>query len=290
MTTYATKVTLPVGWPTTTAIQGDKGDIQIWFLGIQILGSDGMSYTGTTRTCRTVLPDGTLTPLAQGVTGGMKIQIAITDATFDAIARTFPISGTQGPPGGMYSEQPQLGGLGLVDGSAYLSLSMPMAWPPDCAMMGSTCNSIGSFMMSDLQDDDHDNNQGITATPSSMSPYVLPPTAMIGGNSADKVYIVLRQELQLTGTRSADGMSTTGTAILSLFDNHVVGCHTTVPANCTSDEASFVDMNRIKYTTQADYTMTNPPAISATKQVMGTFTSQQISNGASCSDVRTAVP
>jgi hypothetical protein len=266
------------------------GNIQIWFLGIQNLQADGMTYTGTTRTCRTILPDDTLTALAQGVTGGMKIQIAITDSTFDAITRTFPISGTQGPPGGMYTEQPQLGGLGLVNGSGYLNLMMPMAWPPDCAMMGSTCNSVGSFMASDLQDDDGDGNPGITATPNGTSPYVLPPTALVGGNSSDKVYIVLRQELQLTGTRSADGKTTTGTAVLSLFDNHVVGCHTTVPANCTSDEASFVDMNRTKYTTQANYMQTNPPAISPSNQVMGTFTSQQISNGAACSDVRSAVP
>jgi hypothetical protein len=261
------------------------GNIQIWFLGIQNLGSDGMSYTGTTRTCRTILPDDTLTMAAQLITNGMKIQIAITDATFDAIPRTFAISGTQGPPGGMYTEQPQLGGLGLVNGSNYLNLMMAMAWPPDCAMGGSTCNSVGPFMMSDLVDDDMDMNQGITATPSSMSPYVLPPTALIGGNSADKVYIVLRQELQLTGMRSMDGKTNTGTAVLTLFDNHVVGCHTTVPANCSSDEASFVDQNRTKYTAQGQ---TNP--ISSSMPVMGTFTSQQISNGATCADVRMAVP
>jgi len=266
------------------------GNIVIWFLGVQTLQSDGMTYTGTTRTCRTTLPDDTLTPLAQTATGGMKLQIAITDATFDAIPRTFPISGTQGPPGGMYTESPQLGGLGLVNGSPFLNIMMAMAWPPDCASGGSTCNSVGSFMMSDLVDDDMDMNQGITATPSSMSPYVLPPTALAGGNSADKVYIVLRQQLQLTGTRSMDGKTNSGTAVLSLFDNHVVGCHTTVPANCSSDEAAFVDTNRTKYTTQADYMMTNPPDISSTNAVMGTFTSQQINNGASCADVRTAVP
>jgi hypothetical protein len=220
----------------------------------------------------------------------MKIQIAITDSTFDAITRTFPISGIQGPPGGSYSEQPQLGGLGLVNGSGYLNLMMATAWPADCAMMGTTCNSVGSFMMADLQDDDGDGNPGITATPNGTSPYVLPPTALVGGNSSDKVYIVLRQELQLSGTRSMDGKTTTGMATLTLFDNHVVGCHTTVPANCTSDEASFVDQNRTKYTTQANYMMNNPPPISSTDSVTGMFTSQQISNGASCSDVRNALP
>jgi hypothetical protein len=266
------------------------GNIEIWFLGIQTYGADGVSYTGTTRTCRTVLPDVTFTAAAQLITGGSMLQIAITDATFDAITRTFPISGKQGPPGGMYSEDTQLGGLGLANGSAYLTLPMPTAWPPDCATGGSTCNSVGSFMMSDLQDDDGDNNQGITATPNGTMPYVLPPTALLNGNSADKVYIVLRQELQLTGMRSMDGKTTTGNAVLSLFDNHVVGCHTTVPANCSSDEASFVDTNRTKYTTQSQYMSANPTPISPTNSVMGTFTSQLINNGASCSDVRTAVP
>jgi hypothetical protein len=265
------------------------GNIVILFLAIQNLQSDGMTYTGTTRSCGTTLPDLTLSAAAQIVTMGMKVSILIPDSTFDAIPRTFNINGTQGAPGGSYAEAANIGGLGLVAGSMYLDPANPMAWPPDCASGGTTCNSTGSFMASDLVDDDADGNPGVTATPSSMSPYVLPPTSLLGTTSpADKVYIVLRQMLQLTGTRSMDGNSATGTAVLSLFDNHVVGCHTMANANCTSDEAAFVDQNRTKYTTQSQYMSSNPNPISQTNQVMGTFSNVKIANGSSCAAVRMA--
>jgi hypothetical protein len=229
--------------------------------------------------------------LAQIVTGGTKVQIAITDATFNAITRTFNIGGTQGAPGGMITQSPSLGGLGLATGSQYLMLPTPTVWPPDCAMSATTCNSVGSFTTADLQDDDHDTSQGITATPQMGNGYVLPPTSTsLPLTQADKVYIVLRQELDLSGTRSADGKTSSGTAKLSLFDNHVVGCHISGGSDCTSTQASFLDAARTKYTTQANIMQSSPPPISPTNSVSGTFTMQQINNGDSCDAVRAALP
>jgi hypothetical protein len=260
------------------------GNINIWFLEVHNLQADGKTYTGTTRSCKTTLPDVTLSALAMLViTNGTKIQIAITDQTFDAITRTFASAGMEGAPGGMVTQSPTLGGLGLVDGSPYVTLPTPKAWPADCS--GAMCNSAGSFMVADLQDDDHDSSQGITATPQTGNGYVSPPADI--GNSAqvDKVYIALRQELEVvSGMRSADGKSASGTVKLSLFDNHVVGCHISGGADCNSTQAGFVDTNRTKYTTASNST------ISPSNSVMGTFSSQQLTNGAKCSDVRTALP
>jgi len=293
--TAGTKITFPVGWPVATAVAAaGTGNIVIWFLDTHTVAADG-SYTGVTKTCRSTLPDLTLNSLAALVVcpsgqSTCKVQIQLTDAMYDAVSRTFPISGVEGAPGGMMTEAKNLGGLGLVAGGKYLSSASPAAWPADCPTSATTCNSVGSFAMADLVNDDptFDMHLGIAATPLNGMGYVLPPTGTGNGamNAADKVYVAVRQEIELTGTRSTDGKTATGTAKLTLFDNHVVGCHTMAGNDCTSAQAAFVDAARTKYTTQAAYMMSSPPAISASNPIMGTYTTTQLMSGATCADVR----
>ncbi|HLK38956.1 MAG TPA: hypothetical protein VKU41_19480 [Polyangiaceae bacterium] len=306
MGVVAVKVTIPVGWPSSTAGNSGEGDIYIWFLTTLNLPMGSTMYMGSTRSCGTTLPDLTLNTagsLAVGAGSVMnpKIQLAILPATFDAITRTFMTNGTQSGwgPGDTITETKTLGGLGLAPGSKYMMEAT--AWPPDCAMSASSCNSTGSFAASDLQDDDGDMQPGITVTPNSTSPYFLPPTALsLGGQAlkqpaADKVYIALRQEIALSGMRTTDCQQGSGTATITLFDNHVVGCHATAsssaPAgNCTSAQASFLDANRTKYTVKGTEMASSPSAISPSNPVMGTFTLKQISNTATCADARAALP
>lgn len=86
----------------------------------------------------------------------------------------------------------------------------------------------------------------------------------------------------------------TGTAKITLFDNHVVGCHAnatstdgdlsfTGPAGaCDSSQVNFVDGSRTIYGTSQS---TSTP-ISPSNPVTGTVTVQQLSAGATCAQVR----
>jgi hypothetical protein len=104
---------------------------------------------------------------------------------------------------------------------------------------------------------------------------VLPPTAVgLAGSapSADKVYLIPRQAMTLTGTRTAcDAHS--GTADVSAFDNHVVGCHISGEAECTADQTDFVDQNRMRYMVSS-----------------ATYEAKTVAADASCADVRAALP
>ena len=280
---WGTKVTVTVGWPTTGAISSGTGDLSVWFLEVHNIGSDGMSYTGTTRSCKTITPD------IMTIVGKVSIQIA--DSVFDKVNRTFPISGVEGTPGGASMQNATLGGLGIVDGSPYLTLPNPQTWPPDCDSSSSmTCNTTGSFTMADLVDDDMHGGYGVTATFPNTNGYTYPPTDLLATNSADIAYVVLRQEVSASGMLSSDGMSASGTATLLTFDNHVVACHVAGGSACDNTQASFVDSQRTKYTTAAGSMQSNAPPISPTNPVMGTYTSKKLSAGATCADVRTALP
>ena len=60
---------------------------------------------------------------------------------------------------------------------------------------------------------------------------------------------------------------------MSKFDNHVVGCLVEGGGPCTATQTEFVDANRVIYTVEsATYEMTAVPS------------------GATCADVRAALP
>ncbi len=128
-------------------------------------------------------------------------------------------------------------------------------------------------------DDDTDMNLGITASPLSSTGYVLPPTAVgLGGSAptADQVYLATRTQMALSGNwTSCTDLS--GTAMVTEFDNHVVGCHVKGAAACTTNaantQADFIDQNRTVYA----------PG-------MATFVAKTLSDGASCADVLSALP
>jgi hypothetical protein len=279
--TLATKITFTVGWPTSTAGNSGTGPINILLL-TTFHGTS--TLTGTSQSCGLTLPDLTLNSLAAAIAGGSKVQIQVSNTAWDAITRTFPVMGTQSGfnPGDSLNTSASLGLLGLTDASGYNSDTK--AWPAACA---TGCTPAGPFMMSDLQDDDHDSNPGITATPLSNSTYALPPTSLLSGSSAaaDQVYIVSRNEISLMGMHTGTTCNTgSGMAKITLFDNHVVGCHVKGGGACNSSQVSFVDSNRTIY----GYDMTMGHVISSTNPVMGTVNTIQLPAGAKCSDARTA--
>lgn len=255
----ATLVTVPVTWPavTTSGLKISKagsGNVQIVLLADETFATDGgtESFTGTSRTCATTLPpvafdtDGaTLSMIPSGDTG--YLMISLPDSLWDKITRTTPITGTTS--GSTTSTNPSVGLFGL---SATSSFANPAtAWPAACS---TGCTPTGAFAAGDVSpnngDDDGDTNPGITALGVKMltgkDDYIYPPSAAIGGTPADQIYTVSRTALSVTSTQ-LDCSTGSGTAKVTLFDNHVVGCHLTTGSACNSTQVSFLDSNRVVY-------------------------------------------
>ena len=258
----ASLITIPVSWPATMSsgvkvTTAGTGSILLVTLATEMTAADAGAFTGTSRTCAITLPPVAFDPGANaivGVTSGNTgyLSISLPDSLWDKITRTSPISGTSTGlnPGAMVSTSASVSGIGLAPTSSFLT-SMA-AWPTACA---SNCTPTGAFMASDLTanagDDDGDGNPGVTALGVKMTTgknqYILPPLAAIAGGSADQIYIVTRTALSITSTR-LDCNTEMGTANVTLFDNHVVGCHVSGGGACNSTQVSFLDTNRVVYT------------------------------------------
>jgi len=253
------------------------------------------NLTGKSQSCGLKLPDLILNTTGMLATGnGTKILIQVPNATWDKITRTFAVTGTQTGfnIGDKLDTMASTGLLGLADSSGYGDPTK--AWPPVCSATG--CLPAGSFMSGDLQDDDGDGNPGITAVPASTNGYALPPTTTVFAPVANAVYIVSRNTIQLSGMHALDCTHGTGTASITSFDNHVVGCTTVCPMNligcntgntpqkCTSMQVNFLDTNRTIY----GYDMNANDLASTSHPISGTVSTVQLAPGSKCSDARAA--
>jgi hypothetical protein len=146
-------------------------------------------------------------------------------------------------------------------------------------------------MTSEVSDDDVDFKPGVTATStndtSAIPTYTYPPTVATQTTTppnADQIYLALRYSVALSALRMTDCTHASGTATVTLFDNHVIGCHVYNPAAvCMSPAVSFLDQNRPAYGPSSTV------VASTANPITGTVTLQQLSPTAMCSDAR-AVP
>ena len=288
--TLATEITFTVSWSSTTFSNAGSGTVNLLLL-TNVTGTT--TLTGTSHWCGQTLPGVTLNATGMVATsGGTMVLYQVPNATWDEITRTFAVTGTQSGfnIGDTLDIAPSTGLLGLTDSSGYGTPSK--AWPPACAT--NMCLPAGSFMSSDLQDDDGDGNPGVTAVPLSTGGYVDPPTAAIFAPAASQVYLASRTTIQLSGMHTVDCAHGAGTATISLFDTHVVGCKTICPSGlsgcntgsspqaCTSNQVGFLDANRTIY----GYDMTAGDTVSAAHPITGTFSTVQLSAGTACSAAR----
>ena len=254
--TDALHYTLQVTWPATTAGESGTGEIHIW---------SRVTFTATgndlevgLHACGSVLPETNLTFAGQFATGGEKVLIEVPGEVWDA--PSIPITMASGTQSGLdVGSDVEFSYVSLLG----VTLEDPMAaWPESGA-------DLETF---DLEED---GPMGYTAAPRNGGGYVLPPTAVgLAGSapSADKVYLVSRQAMTLTGTRTAcDAHS--GTADVSAFDNHVVGCHISGAAECNETQTNFVDQNRMRYMVTS-----------------ATYEAKSVAEDSSCADVRAALP
>lgn len=303
------KISFPVTWASALAANGGTGNVDIWLLShATTSGTGDLVFSGTAQSCGTNLPDivlngiGTAAVCALGKTCGTKVSVQILPATFAAIKRTFPTSGMQTGwnPGAMLTTTATLGLLGLTAASPYSMVAT--AWP-DTSGCTANCTPFGVFMSSYNSDDDGDGNPGITANPKndtgSAPVYTYPPTAttlFAIPPLADKVYIVSRNQIALSGMRMNDCNHGSGTSSITSFDNHVVGCHSLSTSTdgdktfsggagtCDSSQVSFLDDNR------TIYTAANGMAATPSNAIAGTVTVANLSATATCADALSMLP
>lgn len=244
----AVHVTVPVTWPASLGTTAGSGNFDLWNL--YSLTADGTALTGTMAPCGSTLPPLTLSFLV----GGGNSLIEFADEMWDS--PTFPefdgavtISGwdpnstLRAPP------NPALVGLTMADENG--------EWPGT----GANVEAI---------DPEGDGNPGITGIPATGAGFVAPPVSIVGPG-ADQVHLVTRTAYALEGTvTSCTDLS--GTATLTFFDNHVVGCRTVEGDTCTAAQADFLDANRTIY-----------------QSMPGTFTAKILDEAATCADAR-AIP
>jgi hypothetical protein len=267
--TVGTNISLAVTWPGTNSAMAGSGTVHIWLL--SDFTANGNSFTGPTRTCGTTLPAVTLTGLGQIAAGGKNVQIQLGSSVWSAMSMpTYNSSGTQ--TGWMPSDT-----ITVSPTVALIGLALPSGTDPTSFAWPGSSWSFPSGTT--FPDHDGDGNPGITATPASGNGFVDPPTAVgLGGSapSADQIYVTTRSEISLSGKWDSCSAQS-GTATVTHFDNHVVGCHIKGGSTCTTGaantQADFLDQNRTIYMPGS-----------------ATFVAKTLAAGAKCADVLSALP
>jgi hypothetical protein len=256
--TLAVHIVMDVKWAGSLATNPGTGKVHLW--NRAKLAANGMALTGTVNSCGTTLPDIFLNPVGELAAGGKNVSIEIPFAAWDA--PSIPVFDQKGTFGGWNPGSP-------VDMEFTIALvGLTMADPAN-APWPMTYNTIMGV------DAEGDGKPGITGIPKNGAPYVYPPTSLgVFGSApaADRVYIASRNVLALKGqTTSCEDQS--GTVNVKFFDNHVIGCHTTLNTECDANQTKFVDDSRTVY------------------EVTGaTFVAKKVADAASCVDVRAALP
>lgn len=249
-TTQAIHVTMAVTWPGSVGKNPGSGNVHVWTR--SKLTFNGNKITTSNTPCGSVVPDVQTTPVA----GGGKVQAEFPPVVWESASMvTFEGTGEQSSfdvnSKVVTSASTALVGLTMADPTA--------PWPESASGISGV-------------DSDGDSKMGITAVPKKGSGYSLPPTSLLQGKRADKLYIASRTTTALTGVRDTCD-SIKGTANVTAFDNHVIGCHIEGGAECNASEQDFIDQNRTIF-----------------KVTSATYEGKVIAENATCADVRAALP
>jgi hypothetical protein len=250
--TIAVHVVINVTWPDTLATVQGSGQVHIWNRSKYVV--NGSEFSGETSPCGSVLPPLELSVIA----GGGKALIEIPDATWDL------------------PSMPEVAGNGEIEG---WTVGSKFITNPSSALVGLMMDDATSAWpakgtMVTTVDHDGDTKPGIVGLPKSDGDFVRPPTSILGqaGAVADQVYLVTRTALALDGVMTSC-TDQEGTVDVPFFDNHVVGCHVFNGGECDATQADFIDTNRTIF-----------------EVVDATYTAKFIDEGATCADVRAALP
>jgi hypothetical protein len=268
--TWASRLTIDVTWApqglNAVILASGSGQIKQWIKGVRT--QTGMSTSDATVVCGIDLPDFQSTAVIGSETYGVRFPDSLFDGPGDGGAPylpTFTVSGALGglTPGATYSTTTTAALLGI-------SLAHPTTdpWPST---------------VSTAVDMDRDGKTGVTIDTAQGSPYSDVPTGIPGLFQpivrADELDVAIRQVTIVSGTiTDCDDM--TGTVSIpqisgkAAIDSHVMGCALSDGGDCSSTQASFVDNTQPVFTP------------SGSTQ----FQSVRLGTGATCADVRAALP
>ncbi len=241
---------LNVTWKGTLAINAGSGVAHLWTKSVFTTDAAG-KRTAQQTPCGSMIPDIMTTAIA----GSTKIQPEFLPAVW---------AGTKMP---VFTVTGKVSGYNIGD---------TVAMDPIAVIVGTTLADPGGAWPSPGAltgvDHDGDGHLGISATPKTGGGYSQPPVDLSMGSRADLLYIASRTTSAISGKRTTCDMAT-GTATVTTFDNHVIGCHIAGGAECTAAQQKFVDDNRTVF------------AIGTS-----TFEAKTLADGASCADIRAALP
>lgn len=242
----ASHISLNVSWDSSLAIKSGSGVVHIWTK--TVFNDDGTKATTESMSCGSALPVISTSAFA----GNKKVLPEIPDSAWDS-ANMPKFKGTLTRSGNKLTIDP---GVALVG----LSLTNPTAaWPDATAITG--------------VDHDGDGKLGITAIPKDGGGFSPPPTSIQQSKFADKLYLATRNVMTMQATQDGCPQEINGTASVTKFDNHVIGCHVKGGAECSASEAQFVDDNRTVY-----------------KVGTATFASKVVPEASTCAEIRAALP
>jgi hypothetical protein len=271
--TWASRLTIDVTWAPQglngIILASGSGQIQQWTKGERV--QTGMSTSDATVVCGIDLPDFQETAIAGGETYGVRFP----DSLFDnGYLPTFTVSGIVS---------------GFTAGSAYSTTTTAALL--GLSMANPTTDPWPATITTEV-DMDQDGKPGVTIDVAQGSPYSDIPTEIPGlfqtPARANKLYVAIRQVTIINATvQDCDHM--TGTVSIPeisskyAIDSHVLGCAldgdggdctTTVPLATETSQAAFVDNTQPVFTP------------SGTTDVQ----SVRLATGATCADVRAALP
>jgi hypothetical protein len=249
---------MDVKWDGALATNPGTGKVHLW--NRAKLAANGTQLTGQANSCGTTLPDIVLNAVGVLAAGGEKVSIEIPFAAWDA--PSIPVFEQKGTFGGWNPGS-------AVDMEATIALVGMTMTDPFNATWPATYNTIMGV------DAEGDGKLGITGVPKNGNGYVFPPTSLgVFGSApaADRVYIASRNVLSLKGmTTTCDDQ--VGTVNVKFFDNHVIGCHNTMNAECDANQIKFIDDSRTVYVPTG-----------------ATFVAKRVPDTATCAEVRAALP
>jgi hypothetical protein len=275
--TWATRITIDVTWQpqglTSAILQSGSGTITQWVKGVRVQSPAApRSLLDDSVVCGIILPDFQATPLGLNEVYGVRFPDTLFD---DRYVPPFNVSGALNAQMTTYSTTSTAVLLGL-------SMANPTTDPwPSTVTTAVDMDNDGNPGVTVAVAQGELANPTITASSYSYVPVQVPPP-LLPVPSASSLYVAIRQVTVTSGT-IMDCNTISGTVSIPLIDSkpaidsHILGCALVDGGQCTtgsSSQTSFVDNSEPVFTPSGTTT----------------FASVRVPTGATCADVRAALP
>jgi hypothetical protein len=251
--TWAAKLGVALTWPSSLTLATGSGQLTIYAL---FTGTEtGNTVNATLLPCGITVPDFSGSSLAGSELYGLTFPTTLFDhspAFLPTTAATVTLGGTT--PGSSVTVPPMAFLIGL-------SLASPTttAWP-------TTPETVTSVDM------DQDTKPGVTTPYKTGGTYSNVPLNLAKSARTDKAYLAARVVTSISATL-ASCSSISGTATVTNFDTHIIGCEVAGgTTDCTATQSDFTDSNRPGYVAGA-----------------ATISLVKLAAGATCATVRGAL-